>query len=149
MNTHTKAKQELIDMTVEQRADFIAANYMGPANRFRRQELMKEITGETVPLVKCGITHLKEAIQAADRDSMDKALAAAKPAKAAKKAAKKPEPTASIELIPGILVIRKQCGRKGVIKANANGKMEIELEDGSIRKPGAHRFKSLYNLQNA
>jgi hypothetical protein len=140
MNTHAKTKQELIDMTVEQRADYIASNYMGPANRFRRQELMKEITGETVPLVKCGITHLKEAIQAADRDSMDKALAAAK----AKKA-----PKADIQPIPGILVIRKQCGRKGVIKANANGKMEIELEDGSIRKPGAHRFKSLYNLQNA
>lgn len=41
---------------------FISNNIGGLENRFIRQELMKEITGMTIPLVKCGISHLVEAI---------------------------------------------------------------------------------------
>jgi len=130
-------------MTAEQRREFLWSNFAGPTNRFRRQELMQEITGEKVHLVKCGISHLLEAIATADRDSMDKALAAAKPAKAKETEATTGEPT------PGAHVIRKKCGRKGIIRANVNGKLEIELEDGSIRKPAATRFSGLYKFQNA
>lgn len=121
--------EKIISMTPEDRRVFLWDNLSGPANRFKRQALMKELTGENIPLVKCGISHILEA------------LAAAKPAKT-----EKPQ---SAEPFEGAHIIRKKCGRKGIIKANVNGKLEIQLEDGSIRKPGAHRFSSLYKFQNA
>jgi hypothetical protein len=124
-----KTIENLISMTPEDRRVFLWDNLSGPANRFKRQELMKELTSENIPLVKCGISHILEA------------LAAVKPAKTEKPKGAEP--------FEGAHIIRKKCGRKGIIKANVNGKLEIQLEDGSIRKPAAHRFNSLYNFQNA
>ena len=125
----------LIGMNPEALHSFIHQNYAGTDNRFRRQDLIKEITGLTIPLVKCGISHLREKIEAF---RLERSLTA------------QSEPSVPAnELEVGTPVIRKKCGRKGVIKANVNGKLEIELEDGNVRKPASKRFASLYNFQTA
>lgn len=140
---------------------FISNNIGGLENRFTRQELMREISGVTVPLVKCGISHLVEAIDTFRNDpknEMDLSLMGT-PSTGVESVSEvidevtpTTEPTAeklpAYQIEVGTPVIRKKCKRKGVIKANANGKMEIELEDGSIRKPASGRFYSLYNFAN-
>jgi len=138
---------------------FISNNIGGLENRFTRQELMREISGVTIPLVKCGISHLVEAIDAFRNDpknEMDLSLMGTPSTEEESESvivdettkAPKAEKLPAYQIEVGTPVIRKKCKRKGVIKANANGKMEIELEDGSIRKPATGRFHSLYNFAN-
>lgn len=133
MNTYKQDFETLMGMSQKEHNNFICSRYMGPANRFRRQEIMKEITGITIPLVKCGVNHIAEAIRKAQRAAE----------------AKEATPTQTEPVLEvGTAVIRKKCGRKGVIKESVNGTFVIELEDGTIRKPGAHRVAKLYKFQN-
>lgn len=133
MKTYKQDIEKLMSMPQAEHSNYISSRYIGPANRFRRQELMRELTGITVPLVKCGVNHIAEAIRKAQ--------------KAAE--AKEATPTKSETVLEvGTVLIRKKCGRKGVIKESVNGTFIIELEDGTIRKPGAHRVAKLYKFQN-
>lgn len=133
MKTYKQDIETLMSMPQAEHSNYISSRYLGPANRFRRQELMKELTGITVPLVKCGVNHIAEAIRKAQ-----------KAAKSKEGTPTKSEPVLEV----GTAVIRKKCGRNGVIKESVNGTFVIELEDGTIRKPGAHRVSKLYKFQD-
>lgn len=136
MKTTPKITVEfLTGMDSQKLPSFIHQNYAGTDNRFRRQELMKLLTGLSIPLVKCGISHIIEKIEGI---KLERSLMAQ---------SEQTLPAQELEI--GTPVIRKKCGRKGVIKSNVNGKLEIELEDGNIRKPASRRFASLYNFQTA
>lgn len=133
MKTYKQDIETLMSMPPAEHINYISSRYLGPVNRFRRQELMKELTGITVPLVKCGVNHIAEAIRKAQKD-----------AKSKEGTPTKSEPVLEV----GTALIRKKCGRKGVIKESVNGTFVIELEDGTIRKPRAHRVAKLYKFQN-
>lgn len=133
MKTYKQDIETLMSMPQAEHINYISSRYIGPANRFRRQELMMELTGIIVPLVKCGVNHIAEAMRKAQ-----------KAAEAKEATPTKSEPVLEV----GTVLIRKKCGRKGVIKESVNGTFVIELEDGTIRKPGAHRVDKLYKFQN-
>ncbi len=158
----------LIAMTDERDLKtYVFRHLAGNDNRFNRQDLIQELTGEKHHLVKCGVNYVVQHVQAyqtTPQNDLDVSLAKATPSIEEESASEvidlvtpTTEPTAKAEkseklpayqIEVGTPVIRKKCKRKGVIKANADGKMEIELEDGSIRKPASGRFYQLYNFQN-
>lgn len=121
--------------------NFVTRTLSGTDNRFIRQNLILELTGEKHHLVKCGVSYVTKHVMAYAASTPNDAIEGVTPK--AEKSAKMP----ALEIEVGTPVVRKQCKRRGVIKANSNGKMEIELEDGSIRKPASTRFYSLYNFQ--
>lgn len=140
-------------------AQYISENLSGTDNRFLRQEIMKVLTGQTIPLVKCGLSHLKDAFMAAQKKAAETIAEAdrrqgkteAQPESVIIDETKKPkkeEQPIDFDAIVGRSVLRKKCKRKGVIKSHTDGKLVIELEDGSVRKPAAKRFNGLYNLVN-
>lgn len=116
--------------------------YAGPAHRFTRQEICCELTGEKIPLVKAGISHLADYTKA-----YLKAKAAQK--EAAPKAKPTKAPTENKVDMPkpavGMAVVRKACKRKGSVTAIEGDKVTVTLEDGSVRKPNMARFQKLYN----
>jgi len=113
--------------------NFVTRTLSGNDNRFIRQNLILELTGEKHHLVRCGVSYVTKHVMAYTANTPT-------PEKSSKVSAH------DIEV--GTPVLRKKCKRRGVIKANSNGKMEIHLEDGSIRKPASTRFYSLYNFQS-
>lgn len=143
---------KLIAITDKKELDaFVFRTLAGPNNRFIRQEIIQHLTGEKHQLVRCGVSYViqhVQAFQANQQNDMDVALAQAKPSKDELKAEPKAEKLPPYKIEVGTPVIRRKCKRKGVIKANANGKMEIHLEDGSVRRPASSRFYSLYNFSN-
>lgn len=159
--TTAELTAQLIAMTDEKNLkSFVFQHLAGDENRFIRQEIIQELTGEKHYLVKCGVSYVikhVQAYQATPQNDMDIALAKAEPSTEVESEsvivdettkAPKAEKIPPYQIEVGTPVIRKKCKRKGVIKANVNGKMEIELEDGSIRKPASGRFHSLYNFAN-
>jgi hypothetical protein len=146
---------KLIAITDKKELDtFVFRTLAGPNNRFIRQEIIQHLTGEKHQLVKCGVSYViqhVQAFQANQQNDLDIALAKAnfeQPSNDEVKAEPKEEKLPPYKIEVGTPVIRRKCKRKGVIKANANGKMEIHLEDGSIRRPASSRFYSLYNFSN-
>lgn len=116
----------------KQAIENIIINLAGPDNRFERQNLMEIVTGEKIPLVKCGISHITDAVW------KNRALFAPK------KAEKSLDPNDSIEPTVGLKVTRKSCQRKGEVTDIDNGIVTVTLADGSIRRPNIERFKKLY-----
>ena len=130
MKTHTQAIKKMSSIKDQQElSTFISQNYGGLDNRFIRQDIIEELTGTKIPLVKCGVSHLAEHI--------------------IQHQSKLKRYQEIHDLVVGTPVLRKKCGRKGVIKESVDGKLTIELEDGSIRKPAAQRAIKLYTIQNA
>lgn len=149
---------KLIALTDERELkSFVFQHLAGNDNRFIRQNLIQHLTGVKQLLVKCGVSYVishVQAFQANPQNDMDVALAKAEPESeiidevTPTTADGTPDKLPAYKIEVGTPVIRKKCKRKGVIKANANGKMEIHLEDGSIRKPASSRFYSLYQFSN-
>lgn len=108
----------------------------GDANRFLRQEVVEELTGEKKPLVKCGVNAI-EAYLSTGIIIKPKSQAVAEPE------AEADEPTPATCKV-GQAVIRKECQRKGKITAIDGDKVTVELEDGSKRNPNKQRFSKLY-----
>lgn len=107
----------------------------GTDNRFVRQEICNDLTGESTPLVKCGISHLAEYTRKWLQTLIKKA-------DATKPKAKAEAPT----IIIGMKVTRKQCQREGVISDMNDGKLVITLADGDVRRPNVQRFTKLYTF---
>lgn len=151
--TTQELANKLIGITDERELKSYVFQYLsGNHNRFIRQEIIQHLTGEKHHLVKCGVSYVIQHVQefqAKPQNDMDVALAQEKPSKDEAKAEPKAEKLPPYKIEVGTPVVRRKCKRKGVIKANANGKMEIHLEDGSVRRPASSRFYSLYNFQNA
>lgn len=117
----------------------LAWGYSGDENRFIRQDIINELSGEKHILAKCGIRAL------AMHTEMYLARLASAPAPivsapAIEAAAPATKPTATI----GLAVIRKQCQRKGEVTAIEGQHVTVTLEDGSKRKPCMSRFEKLY-----
>lgn len=130
---------------------FVFQNLAGPASRFIRQEIIQHLTGEKHHLVKCGVNYVIQHVQAYQsnpQNDLDISLAKGSESEVIDEVTPQADKLPAYQIEVGTPVIRKKCKRKGVIKANANGKMEIHLEDGSIRKPAAGRFYSLYTFSN-
>lgn len=122
--------------------------YVGPAHRFTRQEICCELTGEKIPLVKAGISHLADYTKAYLK-AKAAAKEATKPAKAEPVGIEAaPLTSADFAGMVGKAVIRKACKRKGEVTAfdGTEGKMTIKLADGSVRRPNTDRFLKLYNF---
>lgn len=141
----------------------LAWGYSGDENRFIRQDIINELSGEKHILAKCGVRALamqtemyiarlaveanatapapepsapaieQEGIAGIDYE-MPGAITEAKTISQAK-------PTATI----GLQVIRKQCQRKGEVTAIEGQHVTVTLEDGSKRKPCMSRFQKLYS----
>lgn len=102
----------------------------GTDNRFVRQEICNDLTGQAIPIVKAGISHLADYT----RQWLQSVI---------KKADKKEKAEAPAPKV-GAVVTRKECGRQGTITAIDGDKLEITLADGDIRRPNMKRFYKLY-----
>lgn len=130
----------------------------GPDNRFKRQALYRELTGENILVAQAGINRLidtamkylateQEAEQEAEQESGKVVYMADETEETPTAgASEKPE---SLELTVelGLLVIRKACKRSGVVHAVDGDKITVLLADGSKRKPNRERFLKLYQRQ--
>lgn len=106
----------------------------GTDNRFVRQEICNDLTGQSIPIVKAGISHLADYT----RTWMQAII---------KKVDKKKDDIPKAERRPlciGVIVKRKACGRQGTISAIEGDKLTIELADGDVRRPNINRFYKLY-----
>jgi hypothetical protein len=106
----------------------------GTDNRFVRQEICNDLTGESIPIVKAGISHLKEYTET----WLKSVIAKADAPKADEPKAEKPI------IIIGMKVTRKECKREGVVSAMEGEKLMITLADGDVRRPNVNRFQKLY-----
>lgn len=112
-------------------SEFISSNFGGNDNRFIRQQIAELLTGNKIPLVKCGISHLTEYFLEWKKQQVP--------------AVAEPTNETNFDSLVGAKV-KRTCGRSGVIKSHVNGKLTIELEDGSVRKPNTKRFSSFYKM---
>ena len=127
----------------------LAWGYSGDENRFIRQEIIDQLTGEKNILAKCGIralamhtemylARLGAEANAPAPTTTAPAIEATAPATSVSAPATKP--TATIVLA----VIRKACKRTGTVTAIEGQHVTVTLEDGSKRKPCMSRFEKLY-----
>ena len=151
----------------------LAWGYSGDENRFIRQDIINELSGEKHILAKCGVralamqTEMYIARLAIEANASAPAIEVGAPA---------PEPSApaieadgiagidyempgaiteakaisqakaeAIKAEVGLKVIRKQCHRKGEVTAIEGQHVTVTLEDGSKRKPCMSRFQKLYS----
>lgn len=176
MNTINTIIAQLEAATDKKAIRDIVWTLSGDDNRFLRQQLTEALIGIKHPIAKCGVGALEAFANTylANRNSMDKALAEAKPAKAVAVEAV-PEPIAEATAEPiaeapapepakpaktekqqsagslaeatitvGMKVVRKECQRKGEVTAIEGQHVIVTLEDGSKRKPCMSRFRKLY-----
>jgi hypothetical protein len=126
--------QSAVDAKNQQELDRVIYTVAGVDNRFVRQKICNELTGESIPLVKCGISHLAQYF-------MEYMAPKAKPAP------KADVPTQETkEIVVGLKVTRKECKREGVIAAIEGDKLSITLADGTVRNPNINRFQRLYTF---
>lgn len=116
--------------------NYFKDNFGGTDARFQRQRIASLLLDKTIPLVKCGVSHLTEyAMQ----------WKAKQPKTTAKPVLSE---TTDFDALVGKQV-KRTCGRIGTVTEHKDGKLCIELEDGSVRRPAAKRFDGLYTLVNA
>ena len=108
----------------------------GTAHRFERQALYRELTGENILVAQAGINRVSEAALR---------YLIAEPAEVVVFEDKTDEETPVIQLVAGLLVVRKACKRKGAVQKVDGDKVYVLLEDGSVRKPNRERFEKLYS----
>lgn len=138
----------------------LAWGYSGDENRFIRQDIINELSGEKHILAKCGIRalamhtemYLARLASAPAPTTTAPAIEATAPAPEADgiegidyplKATTAPAPAKPKATI-GLQVVRKQCQRKGEVTAIEGQHVTVTLEDGSKRKPCMSRFEKLY-----
>jgi hypothetical protein len=117
-------------------------NYSGPGNRFIRQAICSHLTGENTPLVKSGVSHLADYTKAYVKRITKEGVEGVDYPNTAKVDTKATKVDTSPQV--GMAVVRKACKRKGSVTAVNGDKVEVTLEDGSVRKPNVERFTKLY-----
>lgn len=146
-------------------------NFAGDHNRFTRQQLIEEMTGEKRPLVKCGVNALyslvleqlegteakAEAEEAAPEfsgeemqqleDFITEGLEEAAQAEAAEAEPVQVDNAGSLKdakIEVGMKVLCRKCQRAGEVIAIEGLTVTVLLEDGSKRRPCMSRFRKLY-----
>lgn len=120
----------------------------GPDNRFKRQALYRELTGENILVAQAGVNRLTDAAmrfltaESGKVVFMDTTDEQEQETPAAQESA-----AVELTIECGLLVIRKACKRTGVVQEIDNDKVKVLLSDGSVRKPNRERFLKLYQRQ--
>lgn len=129
-------KKAALNCQNDEELNALIAKLGGTENRFIRQAICNELTGEKIQIVKAGVSHLadytRKWLQAVIKAANKKEKAEAQP-----KAERRP-----IEV--GMRVVRKECKREGVVAQIEGDKLSITLADGDIRRPNINRFQKLY-----
>jgi hypothetical protein len=160
--TKTTASQ-IFDAITEKRVEIKDAIWplAGDDNRFLRQELMEMLSGNKIPIAKCGVHALQDAAHKylENQARIEQSLSGedvsnpvmgdngsdtlvAEPKKARK--VKEEKQPIDFAALVGATVTRK-CGATGTILSYENGKFLIKLSDGTEKKPGDKLFIANYS----
>lgn len=126
-------------------------NLAGDANKVLRQSMMEVLTGDRIPLAKCGINALYaecltyiNAIpvvsEESEADQLQPEAELVEPQDVVDNGGSLKD--AKFEV--GLKVVRRKCQRAGEVIAIEGLTVTVLLEDGSKRRPCMSRFRKLY-----